>query len=190
MSVFQISEQIVSWECPSIVFPPASMTANVDKPVVVSSRIANTGIVIMKVHIDTGSSVDVMYEQCFGKLPANIQALMKPTAVSLAGFSGESTWPFGQLELQIELVDDRDESLRYQGLLNLYIIRNQSRFNMILGRTALCMFGAIPSTIHGMVKFFANKGIGTLTSAEVEPFCAMNMARESVGVERHSVHSE
>ncbi|XP_071699417.1 uncharacterized protein [Rutidosis leptorrhynchoides] len=190
MSVFQISEQIASWQCLSIAFPPASLTADVDKLVVVSCRIANTDIVIMKVHIDTGSSVDVIYEQCFSKLPANIQALMKPTAVSLAGFSGESTWPVGQLELQIELVDDRDESLRRQALLNLYIMRNHSRFNMILGRTALRMFGAIPSTIHGMVKFSVNKGISMLTSAVVEPFCAMIMARESVGVEGHSVHLE
>ncbi|XP_071712537.1 uncharacterized protein [Rutidosis leptorrhynchoides] len=106
MSVLQISEQIVSWKCPSITFPPASLIANVDKPVVVSCRIENTGIMIMKVHMDTGSSVDVMYEQCFSKMPANIQVLMKPTAVSLAGFSGESTWPVGQLELQMELVDD------------------------------------------------------------------------------------
>ncbi|XP_071688195.1 uncharacterized protein [Rutidosis leptorrhynchoides] len=125
MLVFQISEQIASWKCPSITFPPTNLTTNVDKPVVVSCRIANTGIMIMKVHVDTGSSVDVMYEQCFSKLPADVQALMKPTAISLAGFSGESTWAIGQLELQIELVDDCDESLRRQALLNLYIMRSK-----------------------------------------------------------------
>ncbi|XP_071727770.1 uncharacterized protein [Rutidosis leptorrhynchoides] len=160
-SILQISEQIVSWKCPSIAFPPASLTADDDKPVVVSCRVANTGIMIMKVHVDTGSSVDVMYEQCFSKLPANIQALMKPTAVSLAGFSGESSWPVGQLELQMELVDD-----------------------------TLRMFGAIPSTIHGMLKFSANKGIGTLISTEVEPFCAMIMADVNLGIEGRSVNPE
>ncbi|XP_071739452.1 uncharacterized protein [Rutidosis leptorrhynchoides] len=167
---FQIFEQIASWQCPAITFTPANLNADLDKPVVVSCRIANTGIIIMKVHVDTGSSVDIMYEQCFSKLPAIIKALMKPTAVSLAGFLGESTWPIGQLELHIELVDDRDETLRRKALLNLYIMRNQSRFNMILGRTALRMFGAIPSTMHGMVKFSTNEGIGTLTYAKVEPF--------------------
>ncbi|XP_071714773.1 uncharacterized protein [Rutidosis leptorrhynchoides] len=160
MSVFQVFEQFANWQCPSITFSPINLSADLDKPVVVSCRIANTGIIILKVHVDTGSSVDVMYEQCLSKLPANIKALMKPTAVSLTGFSGESTWPIGQLELQVELVDDRDESLRRQALLNLYILRNQSRFNMILGRTALRMFGAIPSTLHGMVKFSTCKGIG------------------------------
>ncbi|XP_071727727.1 uncharacterized protein [Rutidosis leptorrhynchoides] len=144
----------------------------------------------MKVHVDIGSSVDVMYEQCFHKLPANIQALMKPTAVSLAGFSGESTWPICQLELQIELVDDCDESLRRQASLNLYIMRNHSQFNMILGRTTLRMFGAIPSTIHGIVKFSANKGAGTLISSYEESFCAMIVASVSMGIEGHSVHSE
>ncbi|XP_071740747.1 uncharacterized protein [Rutidosis leptorrhynchoides] len=190
VSVFQISEQTANWQCPSINFPPVNLSTDLDKPVVVSCRIANTGIVIMKVHVDTGSSVDVMYEQCFSKLPVNIQALMKPTAVSLAGFSGESTWPIGHLELQVELVDDCNESLRRQALLNLYVMRNQSRFNMILGCTTLRMFGAIPSMLHGMVKFSACKGIGTLTSAVVEQLCAMIMARESVGVEGHAVLTE
>ncbi|XP_071739526.1 uncharacterized protein [Rutidosis leptorrhynchoides] len=171
LSVFQISEQIANWQCPSITFPPVNLSVDLDKPVAVSCRIANTGIVIVK-------------------LPANIKALMKPTAVPLAGFSGESTWTIGQLELQVELVDDHDELLRRQALLNLYIMRNQSRFNMIFGRTAFSMFGAIPSTLHGMVKFSVNKGIRTLISAMVEPFCAMIVARESVGVEGHAVHFE
>ncbi|XP_071688242.1 uncharacterized protein [Rutidosis leptorrhynchoides] len=187
ISVFQVSEQFTNWQCPSITFLPISLSADHDKPVVVSCRITNTGIVILKVHVDTGSSVDVMYEQCFNKLPEHIKALLKPTAASLAGFSGESTWPIGQLELQVELVDDHDESLKRQALLSLYVMRNQSRFNMILGRTALSMFGAIPSTLHGMVKFSTYKGIGTLTSAVIEPLCAMITARKSVGIERHAV---
>ncbi|XP_071738770.1 uncharacterized protein [Rutidosis leptorrhynchoides] len=173
MSVFQVSEQFANWQCPSITFPPINLSVDLDKPVVVSCHIANTGIIIMMVHVDTGSSVDVMYEQCFNKLFAHIKALLKPNAISLAGFSGESTWPIGQLELQVGLVDDHDESLKQQALLNLYVMRNQSRFNMILGRTALRMFGAIPSTLHGMVKFYACKGIGTLTSVVIEPLCVM-----------------
>ncbi|XP_071719072.1 uncharacterized protein [Rutidosis leptorrhynchoides] len=175
MSVFQVSEQFANWKCPSITFPPINLNTNLDKPVIVSCRIANTSIIILKVHVDTGSSVDVMYEQCFNKLPAHIKALLKPTAVSLAGFSGESTWPIGQLKLQVELVDDYNESL--------------NRFNMILGRTALRMFVALPSTLHGMVKFSTCKGIGTLTLV-IEPLCAMITVRESVGVEWHAVLAE
>ncbi|XP_071694826.1 uncharacterized protein [Rutidosis leptorrhynchoides] len=153
MSVFQVSEQFANWQCTSITFPPINLSADLDKPVIVSCRIAHTSIIIMKVHVDTGSSMDIMYEQCFNKLPAHVRALLKTTAVSLASFSGESTWPIGQLELQIELVDDHDELLKRKALLNLYVMRNQSRFNMILGRTALRLFGAISSTLHGMVKF-------------------------------------
>ncbi|XP_071693900.1 uncharacterized protein [Rutidosis leptorrhynchoides] len=173
MSVFQVSEQSSNWQCPSITFPPINLSVDLDKPVVVSCHIVNNGIIILKVHVDTGSSVDVMYEQCFNKLPAHIKALLKPTAVSLAGFSGESTWSIGQLELQVELVEDRNESLK--------------RFNMILGRTALRMFGAIPSTLHGMVKLSTCKGIGTLTSVVIEPLYTMITARESIGVEGHAV---
>ncbi|XP_071738045.1 uncharacterized protein [Rutidosis leptorrhynchoides] len=122
----------------------------------------------MKVHVDTGSSVDVMHEQCFNKLPDHVKALVKPTAVSQAGFSGESSWPIGQLELLIELYG----------------------INMILGRTALRLFGAISSTLHGMVKFSTRKGVGTLTSVVIEPMRAMITARESIGIEGHAVLAE
>ncbi|XP_071739839.1 uncharacterized protein [Rutidosis leptorrhynchoides] len=182
MSVFQVFEQFANWQCVSITFPPINLSADLDKPVVVSCRIANSCI-IMKVHVDAGSSVDVMYEQCFNKLPAHVKALLKPIAVLLAGLSGESTCPIGQLELQVELVDDLDELLKWQALLNLYVMRNQSRFNMILGRTSFHMFDAISSTLHGMVKFSTYRGIGTITSVVIEPICAMITARESIGIE-------
>ncbi|XP_071708188.1 uncharacterized protein [Rutidosis leptorrhynchoides] len=190
MSMLQVSEQFANWQCASITFPPINLSTDLDKPVVVSCRIANIGIIIMKVHVDTGSSVDVMYEQCFNKLPEHVKTLLKSTAVSLAGFSEELTWPIGQLELQIELVDDHDELLKPQALLNLYAMRNQSRFNMILGRTALRMFGAISSTLHGMVKFSTRNGVGTLTSAVIEPMCAMITTRKNIGIEGHTVLAE
>ncbi|XP_071708551.1 uncharacterized protein [Rutidosis leptorrhynchoides] len=190
MSVFQVFEQFANWQCASITFPPINVSADLDKPVVVSCCIENTGIIIMNVHVNTGSNVDVMYEQCFNKLPAHVKALLKPTAVTLASFSVESTWPIGQLELQVELVDERDELLKQQALLNLYVMRNQTRFNMTLGRTALSMFDAISSTLHGMVKFSTCRCIGTLTSVVIEPICAMITARENIGIEGHASLTE
>ncbi|XP_071718927.1 uncharacterized protein [Rutidosis leptorrhynchoides] len=75
-----------------------------DMPLVISCKIANTEITIMKIHVDTGSSIDLIYEQCFRQLPECIKAELKPTAISLSGFAGESAWPRGQLSLEIELL--------------------------------------------------------------------------------------
>ncbi|XP_071735029.1 uncharacterized protein [Rutidosis leptorrhynchoides] len=160
------------WQLTSITFPPTQNFGMIDSPVIVSCKIANTGITIMKVHVDTGSIVDIIYEQCFRKFPESIKAELIPTAVSLSGFAGESAWPVGHLPLKIELVDETDAKLMRQALLNLYVMRSASRYNMLLGRSALLKFGIIPSTIHGMIKFATCKGIAKMSSAMIQPICA------------------
>ncbi|XP_071699743.1 uncharacterized protein [Rutidosis leptorrhynchoides] len=106
-----------------------------DKPLVISCKVANTGITIMKIHVDTGSSIDLIYEQCFRKFPECIKTELKATAISLSGFAA-------------------------------------SRYNMLLGRSALRKLGILPSTIHGMVKFTTCKGVATIKSMTVQPICA------------------
>ncbi|XP_071712963.1 uncharacterized protein [Rutidosis leptorrhynchoides] len=118
-------------------------------PIVVSCKIAETGITVMKVHIDNGSSVDIIYEQCFVQLPESIKANLQTTAVSLTGFAGESSLPIGILPLDIELDDVNDDALARQVRLDFYVMRVSSRYNMLLGRTTISRFGIIPSTIHG-----------------------------------------
>ncbi|XP_071737342.1 uncharacterized protein [Rutidosis leptorrhynchoides] len=122
-----------------------------------------------KVHVDTGK----------------IKASLKPTAVSLSGFSGESSWPIGQLELDVELVDEFDAALKRKVKLNLYVLRSASCYNMLQGRTTLHQLGAISSTIHGIVKFATCRGIVTLNSTITEEVCTILAAWENVGVEGH-----
>ncbi|XP_071727714.1 uncharacterized protein [Rutidosis leptorrhynchoides] len=175
-------ETLDKWQFAPITFPPVQDCGLSDEPIIISCKIADSAIIIKKVHIDTESSVDVMYEQCFNKLQENIKAKLLPTAVSLSGFSGEATWPLGQLELCIELTDEKDARRVRKEKLNLYVMRN-----ILLGGTALCKLGVISSTIHGMVKFATSKGIATVTSAEFEPVCSLITAQENVGVEGHQV---
>ncbi|XP_071704949.1 uncharacterized protein [Rutidosis leptorrhynchoides] len=175
------------WQFAPITFPPVQDCGLSEVPIIISCKIANTGILIMKVHVDTGSSVDVMYEQCFHILPEDIKAKLKPMAVSLSGFSREFTWPLGQLELNIELVDETDAKLTRQAWINLYVMWSTSHFNVLLGHTALCKLGVISSTIHGMVKFATCKGTATMNSAEAEPICASITAQENVGIKGHMI---
>ncbi|XP_071709310.1 uncharacterized protein [Rutidosis leptorrhynchoides] len=142
-----------------------------DKPLVISCKVANTGITIMKIHVDTGSIIDLIYEQCFRQLPECIKADMKATAISLFGFAGESAWPMGQLSLKIELRDEIDVKLTRQAQLDFYVIRSASCYNMLLGRSALRKLGIVPSTIHGMVKFTTCKGVATINSMAMQSIC-------------------
>ncbi|XP_071728088.1 uncharacterized protein [Rutidosis leptorrhynchoides] len=97
----------------------------------------------MKVHLDTGSSVNIIYEQCFRKLPESIKAELISTAVSLSDFAGEFAWPLGQLALNIDLIDETDAKIMRQACLNLYVMRSASRYNMLLGRSALRQLRAV-----------------------------------------------
>ncbi|XP_071727516.1 uncharacterized protein [Rutidosis leptorrhynchoides] len=52
------------------------------------------------------------------------------------------------------------------------------RYNAILGRISLQRFGAIPSTVHGLVKFLTKKGIATLESNPPEALCTSVTVKE------------
>ncbi|XP_071739886.1 uncharacterized protein [Rutidosis leptorrhynchoides] len=151
-----------------------------ERPIVVSCKVAETGITIMKVHVDNGSSVDIVYEQCFVQLPESIRATLQPTAASLTGFAGESSLPMGVLPLDVELFDENDDSLVRRARLDFYVMRTSSRYNMLLGRTALGKFGIVPSTIHGMIKFATHKDVATISSASIMPICAAVNVKSTV----------
>ncbi|XP_071714612.1 uncharacterized protein [Rutidosis leptorrhynchoides] len=104
-----------------------------EMPIVISCKITDAGITIMKVHIDNGSSIDIVYEQCFIQLPESIKANLQPTAVSLTGFAGEYSLPIGILPLDIELVDVNDDAFARKARLDFYVMRASSRYNMLLG---------------------------------------------------------
>ncbi|XP_071704643.1 uncharacterized protein [Rutidosis leptorrhynchoides] len=161
-----------NWQFAPISFPKMQSDDFSEMPIVVSCKIAETRITIMKVLVDNGSSVDIVYEQCFIQLPESIKATLQPTAASLTGFAGESSLPMGVFPLDVELVDENDDGLVRRARLDFYVIRTSSRYNMLLGRTALGKFGIVPSTIHGMIKFKTHKGVATISSMSILPICA------------------
>ncbi|XP_071695045.1 uncharacterized protein [Rutidosis leptorrhynchoides] len=180
-------ESYDQWQLEPITFASENGCGFLEEPIVISCKIAGLDIQIMKVHIDTGSSVDVMYNQCFCKLPKDVQSKLRPTAMSLSGFSGESAWPIGQLKLEIEVVDEQNAQLSRKALLNLYVMNTVSRYNILLWHTAVCKLGIVSSPIHGMVKFVTCNGIATVTSAVQQPLCASIIMNGNVGIEGHVV---
>ncbi|XP_071700226.1 uncharacterized protein [Rutidosis leptorrhynchoides] len=125
------------WQFAPISFPEMQSEDFSEMPIVISCKIAQNGITVMKVHVDNGSSVDVVYEHCFVQLPEK------------------------QLSLNIEFFDENNANLVRQAELDFYVMRTSSRYNMLLGRSALGKFGIVPSTIHGMIKFTTRKGVAT-----------------------------
>ncbi|XP_071727547.1 uncharacterized protein [Rutidosis leptorrhynchoides] len=141
-------------------------------PIIIKGRIADCGYNVRRLNVDTGSNVDVMYEHCFRQLPVKIRSKMQAPTTILSGFSGESAWPLGCIEFELELVDDNDSTRIRAVPVKSCVVRSYSCYNALLGRVTLQKFGAVPSTVHGMIKFPTKQGIATIRKESGRALCA------------------
>ncbi|GJX05423.1 reverse transcriptase domain-containing protein [Tanacetum coccineum] len=109
--------------------------------------------------MDSGSSCGVIYKHCFMKLKPSIRASKVDSKVSLIGFSGENSRSIGKIPLEITI---GDAPLTRKKTLDFEIVKSDSPYNMLLGRTSMLKMEIVVSTIHGAIKFHTTKGIGTL----------------------------
>nr|XP_043620285.1 uncharacterized protein LOC122592139 [Erigeron canadensis] len=151
----QIPNQSEPWKSVAISFPPIDEKDASDDPIVIQAIIGKHQV--KKVHLDTRSGCEIMYDHCFQKLSPTFQKLRKGSASSLIGFSGERAWSQGEVALQVTVGEwprQRTEVLTFT------IIRADSPYNVILGRVAVRKMGIIPSSTHAAIKFPTPLGIG------------------------------
>ncbi|GJR16629.1 hypothetical protein Tco_0799281 [Tanacetum coccineum] len=91
---------------------------------------------------------------------------MIPATTPLLGFSGEISWPLGQISLMVTL---GDEEYSASALINFMVVRSSSPYNGIIGRPGLRKIQAVPSTAHGMIKFSVEGGIVMIRSNTIIP---------------------
>nr|GEZ57563.1 reverse transcriptase domain-containing protein [Tanacetum cinerariifolium] len=65
-------------------------------------------------------------------------------------FSGEISWPLGQISLMVSLGDGEYST---NASMNFMVVRSPSPYNGIIGHMGLRKIQAVPSTAHGMLKF-------------------------------------
>nr|GFC29453.1 reverse transcriptase domain-containing protein [Tanacetum cinerariifolium] len=87
---------------------------------------------------------------------------MVPATTSLTGFSGETTWSLGQLKLLMTIGDATHSTKAW---VNFMIVKSLSPYNGIIRRPRLKAIQAVPSTVHGMLKFPTEEGIVTIRSS-------------------------
>ncbi|XP_071728026.1 uncharacterized protein [Rutidosis leptorrhynchoides] len=109
-----------------------------------------------------------MYEHCFRLLPELLLSQLIAPSTALHGFSGESTWQVGIIELELELVDEDNKEMVRSTIVEYSVVRSYSRYNALLGHTTLQMLGAIPSIVHGLVKFPTPLGIAAISSESLD----------------------
>nr|GFC07608.1 reverse transcriptase domain-containing protein [Tanacetum cinerariifolium] len=100
---------------------------------------------IHRMYIDGGSSMEILYERGFNRLRPDIRRQMVPATTSLTGFSGETTWPLGQLKLLVTIGDATHSTKAW---MNFMIVESLLPYNGIIGRPGLKAIQAVPSTVH------------------------------------------
>ncbi|XP_023735853.2 uncharacterized protein LOC111883767 [Lactuca sativa] len=127
-----------------------------DNPLIIQASIKD--VTIHRVYVDTGSSANIIYEHCFRLLPDRWKDNLRPTTGRLVGFTGHSLWPFHPPLT----ITSHDKQRKKTTLIDFVVIWHSAEHNIILGRTALLKLGAVPSTMHGIMKFDTTKGEATI----------------------------
>ncbi|GJX69033.1 reverse transcriptase domain-containing protein [Tanacetum coccineum] len=152
-----------SWMNVPITFPPVQARDLSDEALVMEAEIE--GYLVRRIHIDEGASIEIMYEHCFNMLHPKIKARLTKMQTTVSGFSGERVKPLGKIELDVCF---GGAGRCRRAMMRFVVIPAPSLYNIILGRPALKQLRAIPSTIHGMMKFPTRWGIATQTPTILE----------------------
>ncbi|GKB24146.1 hypothetical protein Tco_0863547 [Tanacetum coccineum] len=95
------------------------------------------------------------------RLKPTIRSLRVDSKILLVGFSGEHLWPLGEVPLEVTM--EETPYIRTE-TLNFVIVRSNSLYNLLIGRTTMQKMGIVVSTIHAAIKFCTPCGIGTVFS--------------------------
>nr|GFB06472.1 hypothetical protein [Tanacetum cinerariifolium] len=115
-----IVQENTYYEGKESIFPPVARAHNV--PVIIEDKIF--GRKVRRVHMDGGSSCEIIYESCFEKLNPTIQATKVDLKTPLVGFSGERSWFVSEVLLEITIEDapfSRTETLNFISKVRLPI---------------------------------------------------------------------
>nr|GEU60163.1 hypothetical protein [Tanacetum cinerariifolium] len=83
------------------------------------------GHCVYRVHVDGGSSLEILYEHCFNRFRPEVKKQMVPAATPLVGFSGEIIWPLGQISLLVKIGDEEHSTSAW---MNFIVISPQQNY--------------------------------------------------------------
>ncbi|XP_019167690.1 PREDICTED: uncharacterized protein LOC109163402 [Ipomoea nil] len=115
-------------------------------------------MIVHRILVDTGSSVNVMYYDAFTKLGLP-RGQLKEVRTPLSGFTGDSVETEGSVTLPVEI--GTSPNIRKMDM-EFIVVRLTCAHNIILGRPALEDLKAIISVEHLCMKFPTPNGIGVV----------------------------
>ncbi|KAF2546687.1 hypothetical protein F2Q70_00022096 [Brassica cretica] len=115
----------------------------------ISLTVANC--LVKRILVDNGISSNIIFQTAYQDLGLEESALTRKIT-PLIGFSGEVKQTAGEVTLPV-YAEGINMSTKF------LVVDSQSAYNMILGRPWIHDMGAVPSTLHQMVKFPTPWGI-------------------------------
>ncbi|CAA0843025.1 Unknown protein, partial [Striga hermonthica] len=129
---------------------------------VITAEVA--GFDVKRIFIDTGSSVDVMFYDCFAQINKHLNLELKPVATALYGFNGGEVMPMGEVSLTVALGTGDSRKVR---MIRFVVVGAESSYNIILGRTGLNAFQAVVSTYHTTIKYPVGEKVGEIAGDQL-----------------------
>ncbi|GKD33624.1 reverse transcriptase domain-containing protein [Tanacetum coccineum] len=173
-------ERVKHWMDNAIAFPSMPRYQLMDFPMVVDALIE--GFRVRRIHVDGGSSSEVMYEHCFRNLSYRTRPRLKESGVPLVGFSGEVSYPLGVINLEFTMGEC---GITRTVIMEFAVVKSPSPYNALLGRTRMRSLGAVVSTIHSMIKFPTSNGIATIATTR-ETLRECRLIEEAQALSRHA----
>ncbi|GJZ56216.1 putative nucleotidyltransferase, ribonuclease H [Tanacetum coccineum] len=173
-------ERVEHWMDNAITFPSVPRYQLMNCPVVVEAMIE--GFRVRRIHVDGGSSSEVMYEHCFRNLSYRTRSRLRESRIPLVGFSGEVSYPMGVIDLEVTMGEcGKTRTV----IMEFAVVKSPSPYNALLGRTGMRSLGAVASTIHSMMKFPTSNGIATISTTR-ETLRECRQIEEAQDLSRHA----
>ncbi|GJV22496.1 retrovirus-related pol polyprotein from transposon TNT 1-94 [Tanacetum coccineum] len=96
--VKSLAQENTDYRGKELIFPSVTKVNNA--PVIIEAKIF--GRKVRRVYMDSGSSCEIIHEQCFEKLNPTIKATKVDLKTPLVGFSRERSWSIGEVPLEIK----------------------------------------------------------------------------------------
>ncbi|XP_073136825.1 uncharacterized protein [Henckelia pumila] len=143
--------------CPVITFGPEDLEGVClphNDALLIRAQVTNYDI--RRVFVDSGSSVNVIFQDAFEQMDLR-GCEVNPVKTSLYGFAGHTIRPKGEVRLPITL-GSGDTKKTVMALFT--VVEAPSSYNIILGRPALNAFRAVASAYHQKIKFPVGDRVG------------------------------
>ncbi|GJU46539.1 hypothetical protein Tco_1203805 [Tanacetum coccineum] len=116
---------------------------------------------VRRIHVDGGSSSEVIYEHCFRNLSYRTRSRLKESRVPLVGFSREVSYPLRVINLEVTMGEcGKTQTV----IMEFAVVKSPSSYNALLGRMGMRSLGVVASTIHSMIKFPTSNRIATIAT--------------------------